>query len=82
MKFQDPVPKKAKRIFNGQFFSVWKKQPDGNWKVFIDHGVSHGATATPDVLSDAPLIALDLYQCQTCGHAQNLHIVDPDGETA
>lgn len=25
-----------------------------------------------------PLIPLDLYQCQSCGHVQNLDIVDPD----
>jgi ketosteroid isomerase-like protein len=23
---------------HGQFFSFWKKQPDGKWKVVIDHG--------------------------------------------
>ena len=46
--------------FHGQFFSVWQKQKSGAWKVLFDHGISHGATATPDKLSDAPLIALDL----------------------
>jgi ketosteroid isomerase-like protein len=45
---------------HGQFFSVWQKQPDGGWKVFIDHGISHDATATPDTLATTPLIALDL----------------------
>ena len=45
---------------HGQFFSVWQKQQDGNWKVFIDHGVSHAATATPDRLPDTALVALDL----------------------
>jgi ketosteroid isomerase-like protein len=45
---------------HGQFFSVWQKQTNGEWKVFIDHGISHGATATPDALTTTPLIALDL----------------------
>lgn len=45
---------------HGQFFSVWQKQPGGEWKVLIDHGISHGATATPDALPTTPLIALDL----------------------
>ena len=36
----------------GQFVSIWKKQPDGAWKVFIDLGISH-----PDPsLADAWLI--------------------------
>jgi len=45
---------------HGQFFSVWQKQKNGDWKVFIDHGISHGPTATPDVLPGTPLVALDL----------------------
>ncbi len=45
---------------HGQFFSVWQKQMNGEWKVLVDHGIAHGPTATPDKLSDAPLIALDL----------------------
>jgi ketosteroid isomerase-like protein len=45
---------------HGQFFSVWQKQKNGEWKVFIDHGISHDPTATPDALPTAPLVALDL----------------------
>ena len=45
---------------HGQFFSVWQKQKDGQWKVFIDHGISHGVTATPEALPTASLIAVDL----------------------
>jgi ketosteroid isomerase-like protein len=45
---------------HGQFFSVWQKQNNGDWKVFIDHGISHGPTATPDALPATPLVALDL----------------------
>ncbi len=26
----------------GQFVSVWRKQPDGSWRVSIDAGISHG----------------------------------------
>lgn len=32
----------------GHFFTVWKKQADGNWKVLIDQGVSHAEAAFPD----------------------------------
>ena len=45
---------------HGEFFSVWQKQQNGEWKLFIDHGISHGAGATPDALPTTPLIALDL----------------------
>ena len=45
---------------HGEFFSVWQKQQNGEWKVYIDHGISHGATATPDALPATALIALDL----------------------
>ncbi|MBI3716588.1 MAG: nuclear transport factor 2 family protein [Betaproteobacteria bacterium] len=42
--------------YHGQFFSIWKRQPNGNWKVLLDHGVSHSDAA----LQDAPLLARDL----------------------
>jgi ketosteroid isomerase-like protein len=32
----------------GHYFTVWKKQPDGKWKVLVDHGVSHAETKFPD----------------------------------
>lgn len=32
----------------GQFVSVWKKQADGVWKVFIDMGISHPAPSLAD----------------------------------
>ena len=45
---------------HGQFFSVWQKQKGGEWKVLVDHGIAHGPTETPEKLSDAPLIAIDM----------------------
>ncbi|MBL8522527.1 MAG: nuclear transport factor 2 family protein [Betaproteobacteria bacterium] len=39
----------------GQFFSVWQKQKSGEWKVLVDHGISH---EKPPV--DLPLAAHDL----------------------
>lgn len=39
----------------GHFVSVWKKQPDGAWRVVLDVGVSHGATdMTPRLTFHAP----------------------------
>ena len=32
----------------GAYFSVWKRQPDGSWKVWLDHGIS-----LPSVWQDA-----------------------------
>jgi ketosteroid isomerase-like protein len=40
----------------GQFFSVWKRQLNGEWKVLLDHGISHDGQA----LHDTPLDARDL----------------------
>ena len=45
---------------HGQFFSSWQKQKNGDRKVLIDHGISHGPSGTPDALPTAPLTALDL----------------------
>ena len=36
---------KPKRF--GQFLSVWKRQPDGSWKVAVDIGISTPAEASP-----------------------------------
>lgn len=32
----------------GHFFTVWKKQADGKWKVLVDHGVAHAEVAFPE----------------------------------
>jgi ketosteroid isomerase-like protein len=31
----------------GHYISIWKMQPDGGWKVFLDIGVQHGAAGSP-----------------------------------
>jgi ketosteroid isomerase-like protein len=41
---------------HGQFFSIWKRQPNGEWKVLLDHGISHAGPA----LSGETLDARDL----------------------
>ncbi|MCY7386826.1 MAG: hypothetical protein LH481_01980 [Burkholderiales bacterium] len=45
---------------HGQFFSVWQKQKSVEWKVLIDHCISHDPPATPDALPATPLVALNL----------------------
>jgi ketosteroid isomerase-like protein len=32
----------------GHFFTVWRKDEDGKWKVLVDHGVSHNPSVFPD----------------------------------
>ncbi len=32
----------------GWYFSIWRKQPDGSWRVLLDHGISAPAAAFPD----------------------------------
>jgi len=32
----------------GHFFTVWRKDEDGKWKVLVDHGVSHAEVPFPD----------------------------------
>ncbi len=36
----------AKPVGYGEFFFVWKKQADGNWKVVLDQGVEHSTLNT------------------------------------
>ncbi len=36
----------AKPVGYGEFFSFWKKQADGNWKVVLDQGVEHSTLNT------------------------------------
>lgn len=44
----------------GQFFSIWQKQKNGEWKVLVDQGISHGK---PPI--DLPLAAYDLAAAAT-----------------
>ena len=37
-----------KEVYHGYYFSVWKKQPDGTWKVAIDVGVETPPPAAAD----------------------------------
>jgi len=32
----------------GHFFTVWRKDEDGHWKVLVDHGVSHNEMPFPE----------------------------------
>jgi ketosteroid isomerase-like protein len=32
----------------GHFFSIWRKDGDGKWKLLVDHGVSHREVPFPD----------------------------------
>jgi ketosteroid isomerase-like protein len=32
---------------HGQYFSVWKKLPDGSWKVVVDHGITNPPPLEP-----------------------------------
>ena len=32
----------------GHYLSVWQKQPEGGWKLLVDHGVSHAEQPLPD----------------------------------
>lgn len=32
----------------GHFFTIWKKQADGKWKVLVDHRISHAAVPVPE----------------------------------
>lgn len=43
----------------GQFFSVWQKQANGDWRVLLDHGISHGEKPAPDTPLDARDLVLD-----------------------
>ena len=31
----------------GHFFTIWRKDADGRWKVLVDHGIGHGEMAFP-----------------------------------
>ena len=39
---------------SGYFTTLWKKQADGTWKAFIDHGIGSPKPASPPAISIAP----------------------------
>jgi ketosteroid isomerase-like protein len=42
-----PEDAEAPTVF-GHFFTIWRKNADGKWKVLVDTGVSHAQTPFPD----------------------------------
>ena len=44
MEFQDPEGNPVE--IDGKFMTVWKKQPDGTWKIAVDMFNANGATAS------------------------------------
>lgn len=40
-------PKGSDKVIYGHFVTVWKKQPDGNWRWLIDTGIGHDKPASP-----------------------------------
>lgn len=50
----------GKVVYTGQYFSVWKRQRDGTWKVLLDAGVeTPSATADPETAPFAPHVLFD-----------------------
>jgi ketosteroid isomerase-like protein len=39
----------------GHFFTVWRRQPDGNWKFVVDLGIEHPAPAAPETALQYPV---------------------------
>ncbi|MDT7690062.1 MAG: hypothetical protein QOE46_2821 [Acidobacteriota bacterium] len=53
-EFRDK-PTDEKPSANGHFFTVWRKQPDGEWKFVLDLGINHKAPDAPETLLQYPL---------------------------
>ncbi|GAB3273893.1 hypothetical protein GCM10027347_46580 [Larkinella harenae] len=43
---------------HGHYVSIWKKQPDGNWRVVLDIGIDHPAPPTPPVNTIRPITGI------------------------
>lgn len=42
-----PKGAEDKPVAHGQFFTIWRKEPDGTWKWILDIGISHPAPLNP-----------------------------------
>jgi hypothetical protein len=43
-----PKGKDDSTVYNTEYFTIWQKQPDGNYRAVLDLGISHGAPASAD----------------------------------
>jgi ketosteroid isomerase-like protein len=72
------------RTAHGHYVSVWKKQPDGNWRVVIDLGNSH--EAPPDSVRKPtwpdPRPAIDTSEIDLASERAGLLEVDSDFSTS
>lgn len=50
-------PTDEKPADTGHFFTVWRRQPDGEWKFVLDLGVQHPAPAAPETALRYPASA-------------------------
>jgi ketosteroid isomerase-like protein len=48
---EDPI---GAAVAHGNYFTVWKKQPDGIWKAVIDHGISNPPPVSIELLRTPP----------------------------
>jgi ketosteroid isomerase-like protein len=62
----------AKPAAYGEFITVWKKQPDGNWRFAVDLGISHPESAGP----------LKIWQVQDNWKPRRLPTIDLSGAKA
>lgn len=46
-ELRSPAPDGTERVAGGWFLSIWKKQPDGNWRYVMDTGVPDRPAAPP-----------------------------------
>jgi ketosteroid isomerase-like protein len=67
----------------GQFFSIWRKQKDGNWRVEIDHGISHdGHNGMHEKLTVVDLQKADTPHRESDPEAEFIVLANRDGAHA